>query len=90
MRAALVAAQTFIRSAIPIKRDDPPWDVWGAHPRPNATLGQEQLARFDRLAGLTREPDGRFDALHALYLDDEQVRVPDKVFNAMTERLEVA
>jgi hypothetical protein len=34
-----------------------PWDVWGAQPRPDQPLTDDQLAFFDRLAALTRAPD---------------------------------
>jgi hypothetical protein len=44
-----------------------PWDVWGRMPKPNATLTQEELAFFDRLAQLTAAPDGRTSELHELY-----------------------
>lgn len=63
-----------------------PWDVWGAMPPPNEALNADQLAFFDRLAALTREPDPSFAALRHLYENDDRVRVPTTVFNAMLNR----
>jgi hypothetical protein len=65
-----------------------PWDVWGAQPRPNETLSDDQLAFFDRLASLTREPDASFDELRKLFEDDERLRVPATVFNSLLNRSE--
>ena len=65
-----------------------PWDVWGAMPRPNQTLLDDELGFFDRLAALTREPDEAFEQLHILYDGDERVRVPATVFNAVLDRTE--
>lgn len=64
------------------------WDRWGAMPRPGETLQQDQLAFFDRLAALTRAPDASFKELRELYVDDERLRVPATVFNAVLERTE--
>ncbi len=64
------------------------WDCWGAMPRPGETLQQDQLAFFDRLAALTRAPDASFKELRELYADDERLRVPATVFNAVLERTE--
>ena len=55
-----------------------PWDVWGALRRRDSEL---DLAFFDRLAIVSREPDAHVDELSALYRD-ERVRVPETVFNA--------
>ncbi len=57
-------------------------------PRPGETLQQDQLAFFDRLAALTRAPDASFKELRELYVDDERLRVPATVFNAVLERTE--
>lgn len=64
------------------------WDVWGAMPRPGETLRDDQLAFFDRLAELTREPDAWFDELRRLYETDDRLRVPGTVFNALLNRPE--
>jgi hypothetical protein len=64
------------------------WDVWGAMPEPDTRLDQRQLARFDRLAALTRDPDASFTELTELYRDDEGVRVPPVVFNVITNHAE--
>ena len=63
-----------------------PWDVWGAMPRPDEPLSDEQLAFFDRLAALTRAPDASFAELRALYESDDRLRVPATVFNAVLQR----
>ena len=65
-----------------------PWDVWGAMPRPDEVPQADQLAFFDRLAALTREPDSSFGELRALYEGDERLRVPTTVFNAVLNRSE--
>lgn len=65
-----------------------PWDVWGAMPAPDDALGEDALAFFDRLAALTRAPDASFDELRALYQDDQGLRAPGVVFNAVRNRPE--
>ena len=55
-----------------------PWDIWGAMCRQDSELN---LAFFDRLAIVSREPDAHVDELNALYCD-ERVSVPGTVFNA--------
>ncbi len=63
-----------------------PWDVWGAMQRDDASL---DLAFFDRLAGLTHDPDRHFAELRALY-GDPRIAVPATVFNAVLNRPEAA
>jgi len=65
-----------------------PWDVWGAMPRPNEPLAEDQLAFFDRLAALTRAPDASFEELRKRYEGDSRLRVPATVFNAVLNRAE--
>ncbi|HET6620809.1 MAG TPA: transglutaminase domain-containing protein [Dongiaceae bacterium] len=65
-----------------------PWDVWGAMPRPDQRLGGDQLNFFDRLAALTGDPDRSFARLRAVHDDDDRVRVPAAVFNAVLNRPE--
>jgi hypothetical protein len=65
-----------------------PWDVWGAQPRPNETLQDDQLAFFDRLAALTRDPQMSLDELRRLSESDDRVRVPRSVFNSLLNRFE--
>ena len=60
-----------------------PWDIWGAMPRPDAPLQEDQLALFDRLATLTHAPDTAFTELRGLYEGDDRLRVPATVFNAV-------
>jgi hypothetical protein len=64
------------------------WDVWGAMPRPDERLNDDQLALFDRLAALTQAPDESFEELRRLYEGDERLRVPPTVFNALLNRPE--
>jgi hypothetical protein len=64
-----------------------PWDNWGAQPKPNASLTKFELALFDELAEMTAHPDESFDDLYQLYEDDDRIRVPDSVYNALTHRL---
>jgi len=40
---------------------------------------------FDRLVALTRAPDASFAELCALYQDDDRLRVPATVFNAVLQ-----
>jgi hypothetical protein len=65
-----------------------PWDVWGAQPRPNEVLHEDQLAFFDKLAALTREPDASFAEMRGLYDGDDHLHVPATVFNALLNRAE--
>jgi hypothetical protein len=65
-----------------------PWDVWGAMPAPDETITGEQNALFDRLAGLTGDPDAAFAELSAAYADDPRLHVPDRVYNAVRNRAE--
>jgi hypothetical protein len=60
-----------------------PWDCWGAIPEPADPVDE---ALFDRLAELTREPSG--DELSRFLRDDERIRVPDTVRNALRQRAE--
>jgi hypothetical protein len=64
------------------------WDVWGAMPRPDEPLQDDQLAFFDRLAALTRAPDSSFAELRNLYEQDDRLRLPATVFNAVLNRPE--
>jgi len=64
------------------------WDDWGAMPRPGQAMSNDQFDFFDRLAALTKTPDATLDELRALYEDDERVRVPEVVFNAVLQRPE--
>lgn len=65
-----------------------PWDVWGAQPKPGEQLNVAQLEFFDRLAALSRDPDASFDELRQLSAEDERLRVPPTVFNALLNRME--
>jgi hypothetical protein len=65
------------------------WDVWGDMPRPDEPkLSDDRLAFFDRLAALSRDPDASLGELRQIYQDDERLRVPPTVFNAVLNRPE--
>jgi hypothetical protein len=65
-----------------------PWDAWGAQPKPNEVLDQDQLAFFGSLVELTREPNAYFDEIQRLYASDSQLSVPPMVFNSLLNRAE--
>ena len=65
-----------------------PWDVWGAMVKPDEDITSEQFALYDRLAGLTADPDAHFTELRALYDGNEALRVPPQVFNALRRQME--
>jgi Transglutaminase-like superfamily len=65
-----------------------PWDVWGAQPRPDESLSEDQLALFDELAALARDPDESLDRLRERYEADDRLQVPATVFNALLGRRE--
>jgi hypothetical protein len=68
------------------KMEMAPWDVWGAQPKP----GEEfDLSFFDELAALTRDPDQTSAELRQRYNEDDDLRVPSTVFNALNVRPEV-
>jgi Transglutaminase-like superfamily len=67
------------------KMEMAPWDVWGAQPGPQEEF---DLAFFDDLAALTRDPDGAFTDVRRRYKEDDRLRVPATVFNALNERRE--
>jgi hypothetical protein len=67
------------------KMEMAPWDVWGAQPKPE---GEFDLSFFDELAALTRDPDQTFAELRRRYDEDEGLRVPPTVFNALNGRPE--
>jgi Transglutaminase-like superfamily len=64
------------------------WDAWGAIPRPDERLQDHQLAFFDELATLTRQPDNSFEELRRLYQCDDRLRVPATVFNSLLSQPE--
>ena len=65
-----------------------PWDCWGAMPGPDDPIDADRAARFDRLAALTGSPDANFAELRATYEDDDGLRVPASVRNALRGREE--
>jgi hypothetical protein len=89
LRGLWFIAGDLVREAAALnKMEMLPWDVWGVQPPPNEPLNDEQLAFFDTLAALTREPDASFAELRRLYEGDERLRVPATVFNAVLNRPE--
>ena len=66
-----------------------PWDCWGAMPAPNEQIDEDRIAMFDHLAALTRTPDTAFTELQRLCQDNERLRVPPAVHNAVRDRDEV-
>lgn len=63
-----------------------PWDCWGAMPGEDEAIGEARCALFDRLAALTREPDRTFAEWRGLVQDDDRLRVPPVVRNAVRQR----
>jgi hypothetical protein len=51
-------------------------------------IGTDLIALFDRLAGLTRDPDAAFAELAAAYAGDPRLHVPATVYNAIRNRQE--
>ena len=66
-----------------------PWDCWGSMPEPADPIDGDLTALFDRLAALTQAPNDSFAELRQLYLDDDRLRVPPAVRNAVRQRDEV-
>jgi hypothetical protein len=48
------------------------------------------LTFFDGIAALTGDPDANFDALRRRFAEDERLRLPKTVFNALRQRDERA
>ncbi len=85
MRGLWFIAGNLVRDVAALNnREMLPWDVWGAMRRQDSEL---DLAFFDRLAMVSREPDARADELRALFRD-ERVSVPGTVFNAVLNCLQ--
>ncbi len=89
LRGLWFIAGSLVRDVAALNRMEMlPWDFWGAQPPTDQALNDEQLAFFDRLAAITREPDASFEELRKLYANDDRVRVPETVFNAVLNRPE--
>jgi hypothetical protein len=63
-----------------------PWDVWAAMPKPDEPIDNARLALFDHLATLTQAPDLALPELRRLYREDDRLRVPATVRNAVRGR----
>jgi hypothetical protein len=62
------------------------WDTWSGMPTPNDPMtNKKTLEFFDKLALLMTEPDTNSTEIKKQY---ENIKVPDKVFNAMRRQLE--
>lgn len=65
-----------------------PWDNWGLMPQPEEDISEDRARLFDHLAALTDEADERFDEIRTLYLQDDGLRVPARVFNGVRKQME--
>jgi hypothetical protein len=63
-----------------------PWDCWGAMPKPEEQIDDDRVALFDHLAALTQDPDADLTEVRRLCQEDERLRVPPAVYNALRER----
>jgi len=89
LRGLWFIAASLVRDAAALgKVEMLPWDCWGIMPHPGQELDAGQLAFFDRLAALTANPDQSHQDLRALSKNDERVRVPETVFNALLNKPE--
>jgi transglutaminase superfamily protein len=89
LRGLWFVAGSVIRDAAALcKLEMLPWDVWGAQPQPGWSPEADELAFFDHLATLSSDPDASLDELRAMFDTDARVRVPPKVFNALTKHEE--
>jgi hypothetical protein len=89
LRGLWFVAGSLVRDTAALnKMEMSPWDVWGAQPPPKEALDPQRLAFFDELAALTRDPDDVFAELQRRYEEDDDLRVPPTVFNALNERRE--
>lgn len=90
LRGLWYIAGNLVREAAALnKMEMLPWDVWGAHPHPDEALTKEQIAFFDRIAALTRDPDPSFNELRQLFEEDDRLNIPTTVFNSLLQRSEV-
>jgi hypothetical protein len=86
LRGLWFVADSLVRDMAALnKMEMVPWDVWGAQPKPESKF---DLAFFDELAALTRDPDRTFAELWRRYDADDDLRVPPTVFNALNRRPE--
>lgn len=89
LRGPWFVAGNVLRDAAALNRMEMlPWDSWGAMPRPDEPLAPDRSALFDRLAALTRDPDASLAEIATFYEEDERLRVPAVVFNALLDRVE--
>jgi len=60
-----------------------PWDVWGLMAGSDAELKDDVKAILDKVAALTLEDDAAFPKVRTTYQNDDRLRVPALVFNAL-------
>lgn len=65
-----------------------PWDTWGGQPAPDTQLDDSQFRFFDEIADMTGNVDESFDTARERYTEDDRLRVPQQVFNALKQRME--
>lgn len=65
-----------------------PWDLWGGMAGPDAPADADRITFLDRLARLTAEPEAHRDELAGLAVEDDRLRVPHEVVNAVRGRAE--
>ncbi|WP_198587265.1 transglutaminase-like domain-containing protein [Glycomyces xiaoerkulensis] len=65
-----------------------PWDVWGAMTEPGESVPDDRAAWFDELAELSSGADVDTAELGRRYRADERLTVPDRVHNAVRDRME--
>jgi len=86
LRGLWFVASSMVRDVAALnKMEIAPWDVWGAQPGPKEEF---DLAFFDELAALTRDPDSAFAEVRRRYNEEDGLRVPPTVFNALNDRRE--
>jgi hypothetical protein len=88
-RGLWFVASTLVRDVAALNKVEVlPWDAWGAQPEPGHTMGDGELAFFDEVAALTRDPDESFEKLRERYASDDRLRAPGTVFNSILDRPE--
>ena len=91
LRGLWFAAASLVRDLAALNKHEMlAWDVWGAQPKAERALTEDELAFFDGIAALTAAPDGNFHAMRERYDRDSRLTVPRQVYNALRQRHEDA